>query len=138
MKKWIVVLLAFGLMFAGCNRGGDQNTPPEAQKSGTAKKAVEATSEAPSAAVAQTGEEDPVVKNCLQLVSEAKFSEALPVCLDALKKHPANDQVKKAVESAQAAVGNAAADATGAAQGAQEAAGKKAEGALGEATGSLP
>ena len=138
MKKWIVMLLALGLMTAGCSRGGDQSTPPEAKKSATENKAVESTKEAPPEAVTQTGEEDPEVTNCLQLVSEAKFNDALPVCLAALKKHPANDRVKKAVESAQAAVGNAADAATGAAQDVQEAAGQKAQGAVGEATGSLP
>lgn len=137
MKKGVVMLLVLLLMFVGCTRQGDQGTPQEAERSAVEKEAMESTKEALPVEAAQTGEEDPDVKSCLKLVSQAKFNEALPVCLDALKKHPANEQVKEAVESAQAAVSDAAAAATDAAQDAQDAADEKVQGAMGEATGGL-
>jgi hypothetical protein len=144
MKRWIVMMLVLGLVFVGCSRPAEESAPPEAEKaavevekSAVEKEAVETAKEALPEETAQAEEADPDVANCLQLVSQAKFADALPVCLAALKKHPDNDQVKEAVESAQAGVGDAAAAATDAAQGAQEAAGEKAEGAMGEATGGL-
>jgi len=142
MKRWIVMMLVLGLVFVGCSRPADQSAPPEAEKSVVEKEAIESTKEAVPEEAAKAEEEDPDVANCLQLVSQTKFADALPVCLAALKKHPDNDQVKEAVKSAQAgvgdaAVGDAAATATDAAQDAQEAAGEKAKGAMGEATGKL-
>ena len=137
MKRGIVMLLVLLLMFAGCTRQADQSTTQEAEKSAVEKEALESKREALPEEAAQPGEEDPDVENCLQLVSQARFNDALPVCLDALKKHPTNERVKEAVESAQAAVGDAAAAATDAAQDAQEAATEKMQGAMGEATGSV-
>jgi hypothetical protein len=137
MKNCMVTMLVLGLVFVGCSRPTDQSAPPEAEKSAVEKKAVESTKEALPEEAAKAGEEDPDVASCLQLVSQAKFNDALPVCLAALKKHPDNDKVKGAVEKAQAAVGDTAAAATDAAQGAQEAAGEKAQGAMDKATGSL-
>jgi hypothetical protein len=138
MKKWIVMMLVLGLVFVGCSQPADQSAPPEAEKSAVEKEAVESTKQALPEEAAKAGEGDPDVASCLQLVSQAKFNDALPVCLAALKKHPDNDQVKGAVEKAQAGVGDASAAATDAAQGAQEDAGKKAQGAMDEATRSLP
>ena len=132
MKKWIVLMLVLGLAFVGCTKQAEQTAPGEA-----AKEAVESTKEAVTEEAAKAEVEDPDVKSCLQLVSEAKFNDALPVCLEALKKHPANDEVKAAVAKAQAEVGDAAAAATDAAQGAQEEAVGKTHGAVDEATGSL-
>ena len=142
MKRWVVMMLVLGLVFVGCSRPADQSTPEGAEKSAVQKEALESTkaehpAEHPKEA-AQAGEEDPDVTKCLQLVSHGDFNDALPVCLAALKKHPANDKVKGAVEKSQAAVGDAAAAATDAAQGAQEGAGEKAQGTMDEATGSLP
>jgi hypothetical protein len=132
MKTWIGMMLALLLMFVGCAKQGEQSAPAE-----TEKKAVESTKEAMPEEAAKAGDEDPDVASCLKLVSQAKFNDALPVCLTALKKHPANEEVKGAVEKAQAAVGDAAAAATEAAQAVQEDAGAKAQGAMDEATGSL-
>ena len=133
MKRGIVMLLVLLLMLVGCTRQEDQGAPGEVEEA-----ALEPTKEALPEEAAQAEEEDPAVKSCLQLVSQAKFEEALPVCLDALKKHPANEQVKEAVETAKAGVADAAATATDAAQDAQEAAEEKVEGAMGEAAGSIP
>ncbi len=137
MKRWVVMMLVLGLAFVGCSRPADQSAPPEAEKATVEKEAVESTKEALPEEAAQAGEEDPDVASCLQLVSQAKFADALPVCLAALKKHPDNDEVKGAAKKAQAEVGDAAAAATDAAQDAQEDAEEKAQGALDEATGSL-
>jgi len=94
---------------------------------------------------AKAGDEDSDVKSCLQNVSEAKYNEAISVCLEALKSHPDNDQVKEALDEAKAAVSDAAAVATDAAQDAvqdvaqdvQKAAEEKAKGAIDEAIGGL-
>jgi hypothetical protein len=137
MKRGIVMLLVLLLMFVGCTRQGEESVPAEAEKTAVQKEAVEATKEVIPEEVATQTKEDPDVQNCLQLVSQAKFNDALPVCLDALKKHPANEQVKEAVESAKAGVADAAATAAGAAEDAQEAAGEKVQGAMGEATGRM-
>jgi hypothetical protein len=122
MKKWIVLLLVLGLAFAGCAKKAEESAPEEA-----AKEAVESVKEAAPEEAAKVEAEDPDVKSCLALVSEAKFAEALPVCLEALEKHPANEEVKAAVAKAQAEVGGEV-DAT---------VGKTA-GAMEEAAGSLP
>jgi len=133
MKRGIVMLLVLLLMFVGCTRQEDQGAPAEAEK-----EALESAKEALPEEAAKAVEEDPDVKSCLQLVSQAKFNEALPVCLDALKKHPANEQVKQAVETAKAAVAEAAAAATEGAQEAQKEAEEKVQGAMGEAAGMAP
>jgi len=133
MKRGIVVLVVLLLTFVGCTRQEDQSAPAE-----VAKEALESTKEAVPKEAAQPAEEDPDVKNCLKLVSQAKFNEALPVCMEALKKNPANEQVKQAVETAKAAVAEAAATATKAAQDAQKEAEEKVQGAMGEATGMAP
>lgn len=138
MKKWVIMMLVLGLVFVGCSRPAEESAAPEAQKSVVEKQAIESTKEAVPEEAAKAGDEDPDVANCLQLVSQAKFADALPVCLAALKKHPDNDQVKGAVEKAKAEVGDAAAAATGAAEDAQGVAGEEAQGAMGEATGRLP
>ena len=138
MKRWIVMMLVLGLAFVGCSKQADQSAPPEAEKSAVEKEAVESTKEVIPEEAAQA-EEDPDVKGCLQLVSEAKFDDALPICLSALKTHPDNDELKTAAEKAQAAVADStAAAATDAAQDAQEAAGEKAQGTVDEAIGGLP
>jgi len=138
MKRWIVMLLVLGLAFLGCSRPAEESAPPEAEKAAVEKEAVEAAKEALPEEAARAEKVDPDVASCLQLVSEAKFADALPVCLAALKKHPDNDQVKGAVEKAQAEVGDAAAAATDAAEGAQEDATEEAQGAMDEATANLP
>ena len=89
MKKWIVLLLVLGLAFVGCTKQAEQTAPEEA-----AQEAVESAKEAipEEAPKAEAEVEDPDVKSCLQLVSETKFADALPVCLEALKKHPENEE----------------------------------------------
>ncbi len=134
MKKGVIMMSVLLMMFIGCSREGDQSPTAETEKPAVGKEAIESTREALPEESPKTVEEDADVKNCLQLVSQARFEDALPVCQEALKKHPANEEVKKAVASAQAAIGDAAATVTDTAQ---EAAGEKAQGAMEKATGSL-
>ena len=138
MKRWIVMMLVLGLAFVGCSKPADQSAPPEAEKPAIVIEEVELTEEVIPEEAAQA-EVDPDVKGCLQLVSEAKFDDALPICLSALKTHPDNDELKAAAEKAQAGVAEStAAAATDAAQDAKEAAGEKAQGTVDEAIGGLP
>jgi len=132
MKRGTVLLLALLLMFVGCAKPGEQSAPAEAEK-----KAVESTKESVPGEATKAGDEVRLEKGCLQLVSEAKFEDALPICLAALKNDPSNDELKAAAEKAQAAVGDAAAAATDATQGAQVDAEAKAQGSVDEATGRL-
>lgn len=136
MKSRIGMLLALALIlvFAGCSRQDEQGAPQEAQESAVQREAVESKEEAPPEEAAKAGEEDPDVRSCLQLVGQGKFEDALPVCLDALKNHPANEELKEAVETAKEGVGDAAAGVTEEAERAQE----EAEGALGEVGGMAP
>jgi hypothetical protein len=138
MKRGIFVLVVLLLIFVGCTRQGEQSAPGEAEKSAVQKEALEATKEVIPEEEAAQAKEDPDVTNCLQLVSQSKFNDALPVCLAALDKNPANEQVKAAVEKAKAAAADAAATAAESASDAQKAADEKVQGATGEATGGLP
>jgi hypothetical protein len=101
---------------------GDEPAPVSAQKAG-APAAPAPTPEAAKAAPA-----DPQVQSCLDLVAEAKFSEAVPVCTAALRSHPGNAEVKKALAEAQAGVAKLA-DAKGAAAAAAQGAASDAQGA---------
>ena len=132
MKKWIVMIIVFGLVCIGCTRPEEQNIPEKAEQ-----EALEATKEAVPQEAAKPAAEDPDVKNCLQLVGEEKYDGALPVCLEALKKNPANDQVKAAVEKAKAATADIGAAATEAVQDAQKATEEKAQDVVNEVTGGL-
>jgi hypothetical protein len=137
MKTRIGMMLVLVLIFAGCTRQGDQSTTQEAEQPAVQKEALESKQEALPEEAAKTGEEDPDVKRCLELVNQAKFDDALPVCLEALKKDPSNEQVQEAVKSAQASVGDAVAAGEEAAKDAKEAADEKVQGAMEQATGSM-
>ena len=124
MKTRIVMMVGLVLFFAACSRQGEQDVPEGAEKPVLEQKALESKEVEPVEQAAKTGEEDQEVKSCLQLVSEAKYADALPVCLSALKKHPANEEVKAAAEKAQDAVGDATGAVTDTMQGVQGAAGE--------------
>ena len=116
-------------------------------KTDTAKTAVEtpkaaggdAPAKAPVAA-APAGEPaapepaaNPDAQSCLDLVSQAKFQEALPVCMAALRIDPENAAVQEALSTAKAESASAAAGAAvgGAAGDAKSALGDVTGGALG-------
>jgi hypothetical protein len=44
---------------------------------------------------------DPLVSECLDLIRESKYEEALPKCQEAGKKYPGNPEVEVAIEMAQ-------------------------------------
>ena len=124
MKTRIVMMVGLVLFFAACSRQGEQDVPEGAEKPVLEQKALESKEVEPVEQAAKTGEEDQEVKSCLQLVSEAKYADALPVCLSALKEHPANEEVKAAAEKAQDAVGDTTGAVTNTMQGVQGAAGE--------------
>jgi hypothetical protein len=125
MKTRIVTMACLILIFAGCTRQGDQSVPEGTEAPVAEQTAVEPKEAAEPVEQAEaTVEEDQEVKSCLQLVSEAKYTEALPVCLSALEKDPANKEVKAAAEKAQEAAGDASGTVTDTMKGVQEAAGQ--------------
>jgi hypothetical protein len=79
---------------------------------------------------------DPRVQGCLDLIRQAKFQDALPVCLAALKGNPGNQQLKDAVDKARAETAKRVA-AQAASQAAGEGAAEGAASKLGEATGGM-
>jgi hypothetical protein len=131
---WVAVLV---VALAACSRSGDREDkgstgdPAMAGAKGTptAETTPVPTAETtPGVSDADTGKNDPGVLSCLKLVKETKFDEALPVCLDALKRFPDNVEVQEAVEKAKAAaVGAAGAAVEGAVGTAQDAAAAGAE-----------
>jgi hypothetical protein len=93
---------------APAESAGAAVTPPVAATPPTSPRAPET----PPAA-AETA--PPQVQSCLDLIAQAKFQQALPVCLAALKLDPTNQQVQDAVNTARAetaSAGQAAADAS--------------------------
>ncbi len=129
MKAVLTTTMVLVLMLGGCTQQADQSAPQEAEKAAAEKAAVGSKEEAMTEEAAKT-EEAPEVARCLDLVSQAKFEDALPVCLDALENHPANERVQEAVKSAQAAVGDLAAKGEEAAKDAKEAAEETARDAM--------
>ena len=95
---------------SGVSAMGDEAAMPETQ--GPMETTEPAVAEQP----------DPQVTNCLDLVRQMKFQEALPVCLAAAAIDPDNQQVQDAVAKARA-------------EAAKMAVGEAAEGAAGEAAG---
>jgi hypothetical protein len=77
---------------------------------------------------------DPQVASCLDLIRQAMFQEALPVCLAALEIDPDNQEVQDAVAKAQAETAKMAgmAEAEGAAAAQADEAAKGLAGKLGE------
>jgi hypothetical protein len=74
-------------------------------------------------------QEDPQVANCLDLIQQAKYQEALPVCLAALAIDPDNQQVQDAVAKARAEAAKlaGAGEAAEAAEGAADEAAAQAD-----------
>jgi hypothetical protein len=108
---------------SGVSATGDETAMPEIEE-------PTAISE-PAAAEQQ----DPQVANCLDLIQQMKYQEALPVCLAAAAIDPDNQQVQDAVakaraEAAKMAVGESA-------EGAAEEAAAQADEAVKGLTGKL-
>jgi hypothetical protein len=120
MRRIFVATLIVGLAACGGSEGDGGSPGASAPAGGTG--AAEAT--------AQT---HPDVESCLDLVSQAKFSEAVTVCARAATLDPDNQEVRDALATARreaAAMAASAAKTAGeAAQGAEAAADEAAEGA---------
>lgn len=110
---------------------GGTETPPVSASTGQGAP----TPPAPSAPE-PAARVDPQAESCLQLVGDAKFQQAVPVCMAALRADPSNQQVKDALGRAQAETAKLA-DAQGAAEAAAGSASEDATSKLGEATGGM-
>jgi hypothetical protein len=126
--KRLAVTLSILALFA-CGQGdtgpaGESEVPSGV--SATGDEAAMPDTEEPMAIPepAAVEQEDPRVANCLDLIKQAKYQEALPTCLAAAAIDPDNQQVQDAVATARAEAAKLA--------GAGEAA-EAAEGAAGEA-----
>lgn len=146
MMRLALTILILALVACG---GSDDKAPKSgsdtaatAEKSAAAPGASaptgggSATPEAPAGTLAGSEES----QSCLSLVAEAKFQDALPVCMAALRLDPANTEVQNALatakkETANAAAAGAAADA--AASGAVDGAAGAAKSGLSDATGGV-
>lgn len=136
----LALLVACGSQEKGTTTSEGGNAPeasapmanaPEAaapEQKATEEKPAEAAPEASSGQLTSDGQQ------CLDLVAQGNFSEAVAVCTEALKNNPASDAVKQALATAKEKVGEAA-SAAGEAAGKAEGA---AEGAAGEAASKLP
>ncbi len=95
------IFVAAILTLAACT-GGESTTP------GTAGSDSSSSEEAASAAVGPVGEavqaaSDPKVAGCIQKVKEGAFAEAYPLCLEAAKIDPDNNEVTAALEKSKEA-----------------------------------
>jgi hypothetical protein len=122
--------------------GGTDTDQPDADAGAPPVSAsVEEGASAPEAAEPEAAAEpaaavDPRVQSCLDLIRQAEFQSALPVCLAALEIDPDNAQVREAVETARAETAKAAAAGAAGEAGAEGAA-AEATSQLGEAAGKL-
>ena len=57
-----------------------------------------------------TASDNTIAQSCMDLVADGKFSEAVPVCTEALGLEPANAEIQQALDSAKAGVAKAALD----------------------------
>ncbi len=88
-----LILVLTALVAIACGGSDTAQTGGES----AADKSVSAAGsggEPPEAAV------DPQIASCLDLVTQAKFAAALPVCLAALKAHPGNAELQAAAPAA--------------------------------------
>ncbi len=129
-----IVLVVLALALA-C--GGESNTVGDAME-GASDVAAPAISDEEAGAIAiealeeadETTEMKEVVRdegisvNCLALVADRKFEEALPVCVEAAGLEPENLEVQQALETAQTEAAAAAVEGAAAAQDPAAAAGK--------------
>ncbi len=129
MVRLIVTLFVFAVLACGGSDTPQTGGAAPVGSSGGERVSVPETPE-PSVAL------DPRVQGCLDLVRQAKFQDALPVCLAALKGNPGNQQLEDAVAQARAETAKLAA-AQAASQAAGEGAAEGAASKLGEATGGM-
>jgi hypothetical protein len=110
-----IAFAAIAALFLSC--GGQQETsaPEAAAPSGSAG----GMSDVAGAASEALGV-DPLVQDCLGLVADAKFAQAVPVCLQAVEAAPESQAAKDALARAQQQAASEALGATEAAGDAEE------------------
>lgn len=131
MLRIILAIAILALTACGAQETTTTQTP------GAASEVGESGGSAPVEAAQEAAVSFPQVERCLDLIREAAFARALPVCLEALDLDPQNQQVQAAVNQARTEV----AKLEGATAAAQEAAGAAAGDAasqLEEETQALP
>lgn len=128
--RWLAIPLMV-LALAAC--GGQEDGTSSAAGEGAQAPAVEAGGALDQAAelAAEAAVVAPVVQECLDLVKAAKFSDAVPVCLNAVQQNPESAEAKAALDQAQEAA--AQAQALEAASESLDEAAAEAEAAAGEA-----
>lgn len=78
-----------------------------------------------------------VVQNCLDLVADMQWSEAVPVCTDAVREAPQSAEARDALEQARSEAARMAEEAAAAAGESGEEAAEEAGEAAEEATGAM-
>jgi hypothetical protein len=145
MRFAVTCLLALGLGWAvaACGQdsgsGGVASGPgAEQPMAGQAGSGSEAAPAAGSGGMA-AAKPSPTASNCLDLVSAARFAEAIDPCTRAVRENPANTAVAEALRKAQAGVAASAAKANDAAAAAAAQAGAAQEqaDAMKDAAGAL-
>jgi type IV secretory pathway VirB10-like protein len=137
MEECTMVRLAVMIFVLALFACGDSDTGTTGDATGAAPMAATSPEgakapEAPPPAPAVTA--NPQAQSCLDLIGQAKFQQALPICIAALEIDPSNQQLEAAVETARAESASLlAAEAAG--QAAVEGAAEDASAKLGEAAG---
>jgi hypothetical protein len=121
----LAVTLSILALFA-CGQGdtgpGEESQAPSGVSATGDEAVMVETEEVVISEPAAADQVNPQVANCLDLIRQTKFQEALPVCIAAAAIDPDNQQVQDAVATARA-------------EAAKMAVGETAEGAMGEAAG---
>lgn len=140
----ILALVACGGSDTASTSGTDTAADASAPAEKTSPVAAAPTGGEPEAPEPPAATTSPESQNCLDLVSQAKFQAALPVCMAALQADPSNTAVQEALATAKSEAAGAAAAAADTAAAADAAADAAAGGAadaaksgLGDATGGV-
>jgi hypothetical protein len=137
MRWFLIAMLCLGLAACGSEEAMESEGMAAERAPASAAPAAPEAARAPmesAPAAAAPASEHPDVQGCLDLVRDAQFAQAVPVCVRALKVDPENEQVQQALETAKDKVGSLPGSAGEAAGDADEA----AKGMLGEAGKQLP
>ena len=119
-----IIAISLLLMAIGCSQG-DQAPAVSASPDAAAESATAAPENVGAESADSAATQPASVQGCLDLVSQARFAEAIAPCTLAVEQAPENQEVAAALETAKseaaAASQQAAADATSAAREAADA-----------------
>jgi hypothetical protein len=96
MKRIAIAFVVLGLAACGGSESGDTATAPEGSP------AAGATAQEGTGAAGGSAATSPTAQRCLDLVREAKFAEAVPVCTRAAGMDPEDARVQEALQTARA------------------------------------